>query len=429
MFADFKRSLSLTTAFASILAAGSAGADPFLKVDFNAGTTGGVTQEGWSVFNWSTTNVAGPKTNEYATADSGAAGDAVGVVVAAGSGIAGTDTICARDRDSSQQAGSDFPLANLYRDWINPNNNVPLWVELYGLKPGTRYDVTFYAYDNNNTSAVTGTQMLGTETADSATASYTKATEFSAATDPGLCAATLSAVSDADGTFRLKFTGSAKPPVLSGFAVAKSADQDFDLKLDFGGSSTAAAQADWLMFYASESADPRVKTYPNQLTSGSTGTVSVTVAFDGTPDSGKKIIVRDRAGNGFNVYADVFPWYNLYRDVMIAQASAMRIDIEGLLPRSRYVLTLCPYDWSYGRTYTVADVTSGAVGRSATFSAGKNAEFAADTLLGTLAATIVVLSDATGCVRIRNSVASGECAVSWLSLAYQPPLGTTLFIQ
>ena len=107
-------------------------------------------------------------------------------------------------------------------------------------------------------------------------------------------------------------------------------------------------------------------------------------------------------------YADVFSAYNLYRDAAISsQCATMWVEITGLLPKCKYSLVFCPYDWSYGRTYTVSDWTSGAQGANGTFSEAKNYVFTADTPEDALTVKMKIKSDATGRVLIRNSVASG----------------------
>ena len=98
----------------------------------------------------------------------------------------------------------------------------------------------------------------------------------------------------------------------------------------------------------------------------------------------------------------------------------MWVEITGLLPESKYSIVFCPYDWSYGRTYTVSDWTSGAQGASGTFTEDKNYVFTADTPEDALTVKMKIEADATGRVLIRNSVASGESAVSWFRLSYLP---------
>ncbi len=394
------------------------GADPFLKIDVNAGVQGGATQDGWSNFGWSVVNVAGPVTNRYYTTSSAVAGKNVDVVIAAGSSEEDTSTLTARDRTGAQVIGSGFPLADLYRDLLNPNNNVPVWIKILGLKPGAAYEFKAYGYDDNNTSTVTVSPMAdGSPVGISGALSYTAGTVFSAETDPDLCAAAVTAVSDEEGTLTFRLTGNPKPPVLGGFTLAKSDHDVFSLFIDFGDNSSSKVAAGAQLFYYTESTEPRSVSYAGQLHNGSTGRVTITLT-QGTGFESKKFIVRDRNPTA---YADVFPGYQEYRDcAILSYATSMWVDIDGLLPNAKYDLVVCPYDYNNGRTSTLTDWTSGSAGSTQTFKTTSKTALTADTPLDLYTASFRLFSDENGRIRLLNSVASGEVALAWLKIQYVP---------
>ena len=409
-------------ALAALSAACVCGGEPFFKVDVNTGrNSGGTLQPGWSYFGWSVVNVAGPLTNHYDVASSAVTDGGLDVVIAAGSSPEDVSTITARDRDKAQVVGSGFPLADLYRDWVNPNNPVAIWVRIMGLRPGVAYVFTAYGYDDNNTSTVTVTPMSdGASAGQSGTFSYAAATEFSAETDPGLCATALTVVADGEGTLTFKLTGSPKPPVLGGFTLAESDDKVFSLFLDFGDGSSAKVADGAQLFSYTESIEPRSSVYANQLYNGSSGSVTVTLT-QGTGLESKKFIVRDRE-TSFPDTAGGFPGYQQYRDcAILSQGSSMWVAVEGLLPNAKYAVTVCPYDYNYGRTSTVADWTSGAAGASTTFTTVSKYALTAETPTDLYTAGFRLRSDAEGRIRLLNSVASGEVALSWLKIDYLPP--------
>lgn len=406
-------------------------AEPFLKVDIVAGSSGGTAQAGWNAFNWGTGNVTGPKTNDFDVASPSLAEGKVKVVIAAGSSIEGTTTSTARTRDGMAAFEGVFPYYHLYRDFITVQDS--LYVRVEGLKKGKVYDFTVWCHDYTSTSERTISvwrSVDGADYGDPGRVAFSGGTVFTENTDLMLYATTVPSKADRDGcvTFHLNRSAANTQTVLNAFTLSESESGEMSFYLDFGDSTDSKVQSGASLFYTSQTAEPRKMTYTGLLFRGSQDTVDVTLSL-GTDTSGKNLLARDRDANGMNVYADVFPLYNAYRDVVIAQTSSMLVQIEGLLPESKYELVLCPYDWSYGHTYVVTDETAGSYGATRTFTESKNYAFSADTPKDALSVSMRVKSDANGRIVVRNGVTSGECAIAWLRLTYLPPrAGTTLII-
>ena len=419
-------------AFASVLAApfAASASEPFLKVDIIAGSSGGTAQSGWNAFNWGTGNVTGPKTNEFDVTNLSLTDGRVKVVIAAGSSIEGTTTSTARTRDGMEIYGNDFPYYHLYRDFITVQDS--LYVRVSGLKAGKVYDFTVWCHDYNATAERTISvwrSVDGADYGDPGRVVFSGGTVFTEDTDLMLYATTVPSKADGDGcvTFHLNRSSANMQTVLNAFTLSESESGEMAFYLDFGDSTASKVQSGASLFYTSQTAEPRKMTYTGLLFRGSQDTVDVTLSL-GTDTSGKNLLARDRDANGMNMYADVFPFYNAHRDVVIAQTTSMLVQIDGLLPEAKYELTLCPYDWSYGHTYVVTDETSGVAGVSRSFTASKNYVFSADTPEDALAVRMTVKSDANGRIIIRNGVTSGECAIAWLRLTYVPPKAGTMLL-
>ena len=112
-------------------------------------------QAGWRSLAWSSGNVAGPYAFVYADVGSDIAAGSVTMTLSAGNSIGGQETMCARDRGSTD---TGFQLDDVYRDFVNPNNKVPMWLKFEGLIPGAAYDFKSYAFDKNNDGNVTFVQ-------------------------------------------------------------------------------------------------------------------------------------------------------------------------------------------------------------------------------------------------------------------------------
>ena len=373
-------------------------------------------QTGWRSLAWSSGNVPGPYEFEYEDVGADIAEGTVTMTLSAGNSIGGTETMCARDRGSASET---FLLDDVYRDFVNPNNKVPMWLKFEGLIPGAAYDFKSYAFDKNNDGNVTFVQWNGSDIGTAASIDYKKSTAIASDTDPDCSSATLEGLfADSDGVLIMKFAGTSAPKV-SGFILSRSSRRDpLDITVDFGDSKTSALATGALQYTYNERSIPCTNKYSNLTMYGSQGYVQIVLWPD---TAGRNMIVRDRNDNGMSAYADVFSEYNLYRDAAISsQCATMWVEITGLLPKSKYSIVFCPYDWSYGRTYTVSEWTSGVQGSSGTFTEAKNYVFTADTPEDALTVKMRVEADATGRVLIRNSVASGESAVSWFRLSYLP---------
>ena len=411
------------------LAAGMAVAvesDSF-KVDFGFKT--GVVCEGWNIFGWSSGNVAGPLTNAYACANARIAAGEVFVSVTAGNGPeATTGVICARDRWDSTPDTTEFGMLAVYRDWIN-SNNTDMWITLDGLHPLTIYRFKAYAYDKNNTSTVTLRQWTdGKDSTVTAAIAYTAATEFTSGTSPDIYAAELELVTDKNGVAVVRLTGSPKAALISGFELMRGRDWDpFELLVDFGDSVAEKVYTGARAFYTSQTDEPRTFAYDGLTPNGSSGEVSVTFTLPESA-SGKYFLVRDRATNGFNAYEGVFPYYNLYRDLMIAQTGEVWIDVSGLTAGAKYRVVVCPFDFSYTRTCTLADWTSGDEVNKQTVVTQKFAEFTAETQRDTWAMTLKAKADADGHLKLRLT-SNGETGIAWLELKYLQPTGMSILVR
>jgi len=408
-------------------AAGSCLGD--FKIDF--GLTSQTPQAGWRPLGWSSSNVAGPTAFEYDDVDPLVAADgSLSVTLSAGTSAGGTDTMCARDRGAT--AGG-FALDSVYRDFVNPNSNQrSLWLEISGLVPGGAYDVRAYAFDMNNSGTVSFSQYHGGKDIVIASFNYSKEQALTSETDPDVSSALLSGlVADSSGNMTIRFLPTNKDPAVkvSGLVLSRNREAErLDLLIDFGPSSDTALAPGAREFSYSESTEPRTVSYGHLPREGAGETVTVTLTSV-TPD--KTFILRDRKTNGIDAYADVFPGYALYRDCAITSGGGgMWIDVSGLAANGKYQVTVCPYDWAYGRTYTVADWTSGSAGASQTFTESAHYVFSADTPVDALATSFPVRSDGDGCIRLKNTVASGEAAVAWMRIAYLPPTkGLSIFVR
>lgn len=408
------------------LAAGMAVAvepDSF-KIDFGAHRGASPTAEGWNNFGWTTGSAAGPSNLTFVCSNARIAPGAVSVGIAAGSSPEdSTTTMTARDRGQIADV-TLFPLASVYRDWIN--GNTAMWVMLSGLHPRTIYRFKAYAYDHNNSKTVTLRQWSdGKDMQATASIAYVKSTEFTAETSPDIYAAELELVSDKEGSAIVHLTGT---PLISGFELMRGRDWDpFELLVDFGDSTAAKVYSGAHAFYTSQTAEPRTFTYAGLAPNGSSGEVTVTCTL---PESstGKYFLVRDRAGNGFNAYEGVFPYYNLYRDLMIAQTGGFWIDVSGLTAGAKYQVVVCPFDFSYTRTCTFADWTGGEEARKQTLTTQKGAEFTAETQRDAWTMTLKAKADANGHLKLKLT-SNGETGIAWMEIKYLEPKGLLLFLR
>ena len=152
-------SLSRVAAVLTALALPSATfAAPFLNVDFNRtdGTTASPTQAGFAAFDVVQSPPATDPSTTFPVTSPAVASNAVtvkltgGVTVNAAGDLVGTTTVTSRDRAAPADSGA-FTHGTLYRDFafasVTNGIGVPLGIELTGLNPSTKYQVTLYVDD------------------------------------------------------------------------------------------------------------------------------------------------------------------------------------------------------------------------------------------------------------------------------------------
>jgi len=228
----FKRrtGLELGLALAGIIPALSAvaSAAPFLSVDFNhIATPTSPTEAGppaFQAFDVPDGATAGPMTQTYSVSDPLLTATSVTVRIASGTTPTATANLLSRDRGAIADNGT-FTYGDLYRDIaIATGTNTTLTLGISGLNPNAPYDVTLYAYDNNNGGTVTLTNTTGGATAPAVSYTYTNgAANFTGGTTPNdVFCRTLRVTSDATGaltfTSNTNFNGS--QGLLNGFQIS-----------------------------------------------------------------------------------------------------------------------------------------------------------------------------------------------------------------
>lgn len=408
-------------------------ADPFLKVAVYGASQGATEQSGWNTLNWSQGNESGPKSIVCTAPTSCATLGRLSVVVASGTSIAGTAPMVGRIRTLSLDG--TFPMEAVYKNIITGQSDI--YVQIQGLVPGKVYVFKAYCYDTALDRTINVWRSVdGANVGTASQIAFTAATTFTAATDSDIYAATVTAMPDENDAVTFHLRAVSDQTCLNGFTLAE-ADEGLhnEFFCDFGGPKADLLQAGAEMFwFTGETAEDKSCSFANLLMNGSSGTVDVTLSIDDWSNANPRFIMRDRNGNGMSDYAD-YKYYNAYRDIIGISAGgngkAMKVTIGGLMPETRFQLVLCPYDWTYGRTYVVTDWTTGTAGVSRTFTAEKEYAFTDETPDDALTAKMHVVSDADGRIIIQNAVASGECAISWLRLTYDPLLtrGLTVIIR
>lgn len=126
-------------------------ADPFLKVDF--GLKVSPVQEGWVAAKTEAGKVTGPLIYEFDgyRSDATIAGKII-LTVAGGDRLTSGQYLCARDRGRVQAEGDDFPLMDLYRDFITGPSSITIGIS--GLKPGATQTLRVYSYDQDREQSV-----------------------------------------------------------------------------------------------------------------------------------------------------------------------------------------------------------------------------------------------------------------------------------
>lgn len=404
---------------------GEVEADSF-KIDFGPHNGASPVADGWNVFGWTTGSATGPSNITYACSNAGIARGAVTVGLTSGSSPEdSTAPIVARDRGEVADA-SVYPLAAVYRDWVNANSE--LWVTLRGLHPQTIYRFKAYAYDHNNTKTVTLCQWAdGKDVTESVSISYTAGTSFTAETSADIYAAELELVTDKEGTAIVRISST---PLIAGFELMRGREwEPFEILVDFGDNDVAKLQAGAKQFYGSENPDPRSWTYDGLSPKGSSREVTVKISLAEIID-GKKIITRDRENGGAGAivsYKDIFPYYNLFRDLTIAQVPSMWIDVEGLTAGAQYRVVICPYDYNNTKSYTLADWTFGETSNVQSLATTKNLAFSADTPRDTYVFARKAKADENGRLKLKL-MSNVEVGIAWLEIKYLEPKGLVLSV-
>ncbi|MDR1280968.1 MAG: hypothetical protein LBK99_09120 [Opitutaceae bacterium] len=191
-------------------------AQPFLSVDFNAGSGGpSPTQAGFVAINTGTGSNKGPLANTFNGLDEEfTATGSVTLTIARGNTI--TDgaegDFTARDRGEislSGEANADtdtFTYGDLYRDALQPagsgsGGNGKILLEFSGLRASSAYEIRFFSYDANATNSRT---MIFTDwttgaAGDTSSITFTGGYAFTRTTDNYLFSTTITATTDASG--------------------------------------------------------------------------------------------------------------------------------------------------------------------------------------------------------------------------------------
>lgn len=420
---------------------------PFLKVDVIASSSNGTPQDGWNTVNCSQGKNYGPIVKEYEVSDLKHTDGKVTATIAV-NGFDDTKTeYTSRDRsvNGMSQYSGVFPYYDLYKDFISTGGKI--YVRIAGLKRGVVYDFTAWMHDWSWDVKTNGEAMQGRLQAfdngalvGTAESFYVPpATVFTADTDMYLYAKTVSAMADEDGAVTFCISSTIwKAVCLNAYTLAVSDSADDSITVDFGLKQGAVQDGAVAFALDGENADDKTVTYSGLTMDGTYGKVAVTLSLsDAQKDGGCRFIARDRATAAPAMPENGFAWFNAYRDIIGVTGEKaplpldMDVTIAGLLPEARYQLVLCPYDWSYDRTYVVTDWTSGKAGRSRTFTAARYYDFSAETEADVLTAKMPVVSDAEGKIAIKNSVTSGGATISWLRLTYDPvaPKGFAVIIR
>lgn len=417
------RLVLMASAFLPVATACAVEADSF-KIDFGIHNGGSPVAEGWNVFGWSVgNNVFGPSNLSYVCSNDRIATNGVVTV-----GVtARSYKITARNREQPSDAAV-YPMAPVYCDWISSDSS-PMWITLSGLHPQTIYRFKAYAYDNNNTKSVTFHQWSNGKDFDaSVSIAYQKGTEFTVETSPDIYAAELEIISDRTGSAEIHITSTA---LISGFELMRGRDWDpLEILVDFGDSTSAKLQPGACQFYASESEDPRTCTFGALSPVGSSGEVTVTLSR-GVETGGKKIITRDRDNNGSGAicaYREIYPCYNLVRDLLIAQVPSMWIDVKGLAANAKYQVVLSPYDYNYSKTYTLADWTTGEEVKPQSLTTTKELPLTVETPRDIYAFKRTAKADANGHLKLKLS-SNSEVGIAWLELKYLKPTGIAVIVR
>lgn len=190
---------------------------PTLAVDFGQTQTPSLVEPGFNGFKVTNLAVAGPVIQTY-----GGIGVTVtnGATVNAAGDLTATGLVNARDRGQPATDGGTFTYNDVYRDFVT--NGATMAVQITGLLPETPYEVTFYAYDHNNSRTQTFTDITGATAASPngvnialGSIAWTAPATFGGTTPNDVFARSITATTDAAGRLTFKQTGTGSTTVLN----------------------------------------------------------------------------------------------------------------------------------------------------------------------------------------------------------------------
>ncbi|MGI5868536.1 MAG: hypothetical protein ACOX9C_03700 [Kiritimatiellia bacterium] len=192
-----------------------------LNVDF--GTDLRQVQTGFCPFMAPTGDTDGPLTASYGALNTNGCTGTVVIALAAGTNLTDTSRMLSRDRSAPSSNDGAFTYSDVYRDFVlAKDTNKPFWIGLSGLTPEARYNLTFYAYDNNNTRTMTFTDYTTGVAGASGAVSYTAGSTFDASTSNDVLSTSLKVKADATGQMLIR-----DMPSSGGFAIVNALRLDF----------------------------------------------------------------------------------------------------------------------------------------------------------------------------------------------------------
>lgn len=202
---------------ALLLPAAALPAATLLSLDFGS-TQSPVVESGFTGYSVTNVGVAGPMTQTFGsftvTLTNGKTVDGSGNLNATG-------LVNARDRGALTDSGA-FTYNDLYRDFVTQGADTGL--QLGGLTANTAYQITFYAYDNNNTRSETFKNITGATTSSPnganlslGTISWTAASSL---TSNNLFSIVATATSDSSGRLTFDINSASATTVLNGLILA-----------------------------------------------------------------------------------------------------------------------------------------------------------------------------------------------------------------
>lgn len=165
----FRALLATVTLSLGFLFASNLEAQLLLSMDFNtmpAGGSASPTESGYTGVVVNNAEFTGPFTTSFTGLSTSLSSGTVGLTIAAGTTLTSTGAMLSRDRPATTADNGSFTYQDLYRDFIiskYTTGGIPkMTIGLSGLNASTEYLVTFYAYDNNNSGAISLQNTTGT---------------------------------------------------------------------------------------------------------------------------------------------------------------------------------------------------------------------------------------------------------------------------